>query len=127
MVSSVYIGCMVGAGLAGRFSDLYGRKTMLLVSAVLFKISAIGSGIAGSVSIFFIYRLVGGLGMGIASMLSPIYIAEITPAKIRGRFVALNQLAIVIGVLAAYFANYLLLSIGEIAGDGCLLPKPALQ
>lgn len=113
VVSSVYLGCMIGAGLAGRFSDYYGRKKMLLVSAVLFAISAVGSGIAGTLSEFFIYRLVGGLGMGMASMLSPMYIAEVTPAKIRGRFVALNQLAIVIGILAAYFVNYLLLSIGE--------------
>jgi sugar porter (SP) family MFS transporter len=113
VVSSVYLGCMVGAGLAGRFSDQYGRKNMLMVSALLFGISAVGSGLANTMPSFFVYRLIGGLGVGMASMLSPIYIAEITPAKIRGRFVALNQFAIVIGVLGAYFVNYLLLSIGD--------------
>jgi len=113
VVSSVYLGCMAGAGLAGRFSDYYGRKKMLIVSAVLFAVSAIGSGLADTLPAFFIYRLVGGLGVGMASMLSPMYIAEVTPANIRGRFVALNQFAIVIGILAAYFVNYLLLSIGE--------------
>ena len=113
VVSGVYLGCMVGAGLTGRFSDHYGRKKMLIISAVLFAVSAVGSGMAESLSAFFIYRLIGGLGVGMASMLSPMYIAEITPAKIRGRFVALNQFAIVIGILTAYFVNYLLLSIGE--------------
>jgi len=113
VVSSVYLGCMVGAGIAGRFSDYYGRKILLLISALLFAISAVGSGLANSIGIFFIYRLIGGLGVGMASMLSPLYIAEVTPAKIRGRFVALNQLAIVIGILAAYYVNYLLLNIGE--------------
>ena len=113
VVSGVYLGCMVGAGLTGRFSDRYGRKKMLIISAVLFAVSAVGSGMAESLSAFFIYRLIGGLGVGMASMLSPMYIAEVAPAKIRGRFVALNQFAIVIGILTAYFVNYLLLSIGE--------------
>ena len=113
VVSSVYLGCMVGAGLAGRFSDKYGRKNMLLVSAALFAISAVGSGMANTMPSFFIYRLIGGLGVGMASMLSPMYIAEVTPARIRGRFVALNQFAIVLGLLGAYFVNYLLLSVGE--------------
>lgn len=113
VVSSVYLGCMVGAGAAGRFSDYYGRKNLLVISALLFAISAVGSGMADSLITFFIFRLIGGLGVGMASMLSPMYIAEVTPAEIRGRFVALNQFAIVIGVLAAYFVNYLLLAIGE--------------
>lgn len=113
VVSSVYLGCMVGAGAAGRFSDYYGRKNLLIISAILFAISAVGSGISNTIGSFFIYRLIGGLGVGMASMLSPMYIAEITPAKIRGRFVALNQFAIVTGILAAYFVNFLLLAIGE--------------
>ena len=111
VVSSVYIGCMAGASLAGRLSDRYGRKPMLIISALLFAISAIGSAISRDLGEFFIYRLIGGFGVGMASLLSPMYIAEIAPAKIRGRFVSLNQFTIVIGILVAYFVNYLLVDI----------------
>lgn len=85
---------MAGASLAGRLSDRYGRKPMLIISALLFAISAIGSAIARDLSEFFIYRLIGGFGVGMASLLSPMYIAEIAPAEIRGRFVSLNQFTI---------------------------------
>ena len=113
VVSGLYIGCMIGAAMAGRMSDTYGRKKMLIVSAVLFAISSVGSGLANNLFSFFTYRLIGGLGVGAAAMLSPMYIAEITPASIRGRYVAINQFTIVIGILAAYFVNYLLLPVGE--------------
>jgi len=113
VVSSLYLGCMIGAALAGRMSERYGRKKMLIVSAVMFAITSVGSGLANNLLSFFIYRLIGGLGVGAAAMLSPMYIAEITPANIRGRYVAINQFTIVIGILIAYFVNYLLLSVGE--------------
>ena len=120
-VSGIYLGCLVGAGFAGRMSDRFGRKTMLICSAILFAISAIGSGLAKTLPAFFIYRLVGGLGVGMAAMLSPMYIAEVTPARIRGRFVAINQFTIVTGILVAYFVNYLLLRTGEHAWRWMLL------
>ncbi len=113
VVSGLYIGCMIGAALAGKMGETYGRKKMLIVSAVLFAISSVGSGLANNLFSFFTFRLIGGLGVGAAAMLSPMYIAEITPAIIRGRYVAINQFTIVIGILAAYFVNYLLLPIGE--------------
>lgn len=112
-VSSGIIGCIPGALLAGRPSDVFGRKKVLIASAVLFAISAIGSGIAASLTEFFIYRFVGGIAVGMASILSPLYIAEIAPAPLRGRLVSINQLTIVIGILLAYFNNYLLLDLGE--------------
>ena len=113
VVSSLYIGCMIGAALAGKMSDRYGRKNMLIVSAIMFAITSVGSGLANNLLSFFIYRLIGGLGVGAAAMLSPMYIAEVTPANIRGRYVAINQFTIVIGIQAAYFVNYLLLPVGE--------------
>ena len=112
VVSSVYIGCIIGAGFAGRLSDKYGRKPLLIVSSLLFAISAIGSGLAKSLDMFFVYRLIGGFGVGMASLLSPLYIAEVAPAKIRGQMVSINQFTIVIGILIAYFINYLLVDTG---------------
>jgi len=111
-VSSALIGCILGTFLAGAPSDKFGRRNLLIVSAVLFAISAIGVGLSWSLDSFVIFRLIGGLGVVMASTLSPVYIAEIAPASIRGRFVSLNQLTIVIGILAAYFTNYLLADIG---------------
>jgi SP family sugar porter-like MFS transporter len=113
VVSGLYIGCMIGAALAGKMGETYGRKKMLILSAILFAISSLGSGLANNLFSFFTFRLIGGLGVGAAAMLSPMYIAEITPAIIRGRYVAINQFTIVIGILAAYFVNYLLLPTGE--------------
>ncbi|MCV9387340.1 sugar porter family MFS transporter [Reichenbachiella ulvae] len=107
-MSSALIGCVGGAIIAGAFSDRYGRKKLLIAAAVLFIISAYGSGIASDFSIFILYRIIGGLGIGIASTLSPMYIAEVTPAKIRGMFVSINQLTIVVGILAAQVSNMLI-------------------
>jgi sugar porter (SP) family MFS transporter len=123
IVSSLYIGCMIGAALAGRLSDRYGRKKMLILSSVAFGITSIGTGLSNNLVSFFIYRLVGGLGVGAAAMLSPMYIAEVTPANIRGRYVAINQFTIVIGILISYLVNYLLLSIGENAWRWMLIAE----
>ena len=107
-MSSALIGCLVGALMAGAWSDRYGRKMMLIWASVLFTISAYGTGATDSFVWFIIWRIVGGLGIGIASNVSPVYIAEVAPAAVRGRFVALNQLTIVIGILLAQIANWLI-------------------
>ncbi|WP_373516330.1 sugar porter family MFS transporter [Pricia sp.] len=105
-VSSALVGCIFGAVLSGALADRLGRKIPLIMAAALFTISAFGTGYADDFTPFIIYRLIGGLGIGLASTLSPMYIAEIAPAKYRGQFVAINQLTIVIGILAAQIANY---------------------
>lgn len=105
-MSSALTGCLAGALLAGVWSDKYGRKKMLVIASVLFTISAYGTGAVDSFSWFIIYRIVGGFGIGIASNISPIYIAEVSPAPVRGKFVSLNQLTIVIGILLAQLANW---------------------
>ena len=108
VMSSALVGCLVGALFSGTLSDRYGRKKLLIISAILFSLSALGTGAASSISMFVIYRILGGLGIGMASVLSPIYIAEIAPAHLRGRFVAINQLTIVIGILLAQVINFLI-------------------
>jgi len=100
------IGCALGAGLAGVLSDWLGRKMVLVFSAVMFFVSAVGTAVPQSLVIFIIFRIIGGLGVGAASMTSPMYIAEISPTRMRGRMVSLNQLAIVLGFLVVYFVNY---------------------
>lgn len=116
-VSSCIVGCILGAMCVGKPADMFGRKKMLSISAVLFFISAIGSGYAPTFSQFVIYRLIGGIGMGVASTVSPMYIAEIAPESIRGRLVSIQQLNIVIGILLAQLINYLILQSNPIA-DG---------
>lgn len=105
-MSSALLGCLVGAGCSGRWSDKYGRKKLLIVAASLFLVSAIGTGAANQFSWFILWRIVGGLGIGIASNVSPIYIAEVSPQHLRGRLVSLNQLTIVLGILSAQLANW---------------------
>lgn len=105
-MSSALIGCLVGALLAGVWSDRYGRKKMLILAAVLFTASAYGTGAVDNFSWFVFYRILGGFGIGIASNISPIYIAEVSPASVRGKFVSLNQLTIVLGILGAQLANW---------------------
>lgn len=107
-MSSALIGCLIGALMAGVWSDRYGRKKMLITSAVLFSVSAYGTGAVDSFFWFILYRILGGFGIGIASNISPIYIAEVSPASVRGRFVSLNQLTIVLGILAAQIVNWLI-------------------
>jgi sugar porter (SP) family MFS transporter len=112
-VSSALIGCVIGSMSVGKPGDLFGRRLMLKIMAILFLISAIGTGLATSLWAFVLFRLIGGLAIGGASVLSPMYISEISPAKWRGRLVALSQLAIVSGILLAFFSNYLLVNTGE--------------
>ena len=107
-MSSALVGCIFGALLSGAISDKFGRKQPLLFTAILFIISAFGSGFADNFFWFIVFRLIGGVGIGMASALSPMYIAEISPAEYRGRFVAINQLTIVIGILIAQICNYLI-------------------
>ncbi|MGB3588708.1 MAG: sugar porter family MFS transporter [Tunicatimonas sp.] len=106
-VSSVIVGCIIGAFSAGFVSDLFGRKKVLLVTAVLFTFSAVGTALATNFTFFVLARILGGIGVGAASALSPTYIAEISPADRRGRLVSINQLTIVIGILVVYFTNLL--------------------
>lgn len=114
--SSALIGCIVGACFAGALSDWLGRKKVLLLSAVLFTISAVLSGVPQNVAQFAVARIIGGLGVGAASMLSPLYIAEVAPASVRGRLVSLNQLTIVGGMLVVYFVNALIARFGMTVG-----------
>ncbi|UZR96859.1 sugar porter family MFS transporter [Chondrinema litorale] len=107
-MSSALIGCVAGAMLSGGVSDKYGRKQPLILAALLFILSAYGSGATDNYVLFIIYRVIGGVGIGMASALSPMYIAEISPAEYRGRLVAINQLTIVIGILSAQICNYLI-------------------
>ncbi|MBU3021486.1 sugar porter family MFS transporter [Aestuariibacter sp. A3R04] len=104
-VSSGLVGCVLGVLMAGIVGDLYGRKPSLLFSAVLFTVSALGCAMAATFSWLVIFRIVGGVGVGVASMLSPIYISEIAPQKIRGRLTSLYQLAITVGILSAFLSN----------------------
>ena len=106
-VSNVLVGCMIGAACAGPLSDRFGRKRILLLSAVLFAASAIGSALPRTFSELVMARFVGGLGVGMASMLSPLYIAEVAPAHLRGRLVSLNQIAIISGMLVVTIVNWL--------------------
>ena len=107
-MSSALIGCLFGALFSGFLSDRLGRKIPLIIAAFLFVLSAIGSGASNTFSLFIIFRLVGGLGIGLASAISPMYIAEISPAEMRGKLVSINQLTIVIGILAAQVINFLI-------------------
>ena len=118
-MSSALIGCLVGALLSGKWSDRYGRKKMLIMAAFLFILSAVGTGATSDFNWFIIYRIIGGLGIGIASNVSPVYIAEVSPASIRGKLVSLNQLTIVLGILFAQIANWLI-------GDGFTAPDGTL-
>jgi len=111
-VSVVLIGCMFGAGLSGSISDRTGRKRFMLVSAVLFFISALGCAFPQNIFQFVIFRFIGGLGIGSASILAPLYIAEVSPAGIRGALVSVNQMAIVTGILLAYFVNWAFAGVG---------------
>jgi SP family sugar:H+ symporter-like MFS transporter len=107
-VGAILLGCAAGAFMAGRLADLIGRRTVMMISAVLFILSALGTGAADSSWVFIIARIVGGLGVGAASVLSPVYISEVTPASIRGRLSSVQQVMIITGLTGAFVANYAL-------------------
>ena len=107
-MSTALVGCLVGSMVAGAAADRYGRKPLLTTAAVLFTVSAIGTGLFNDFPLFNIARFIGGVGIGVASALSPMYIAEVSPAHIRGRLVSLNQMTIVLGILGAQIVNMLL-------------------
>ena len=115
--SSALTGCVIGAACAGIVSDRIGRKKVLLIASVCFFVSAVGSALPRNLTEFVLYRILGGVGVGAASMMSPLYIAEISPARMRGRLVSLNQLAIVSGILVVYFVNYFIEGIGATLGE----------
>ncbi len=112
-VASMLLGCAVGALLAGRMADLFGRRTLLIVAAVFFIISAWGSGVASGSLEFVIYRILGGLAVGAASVMAPAYISEIAPAHLRGRLTTIQQVAIILGLFMSFLSNY---SLANIAG-----------
>ena len=114
VIASALIGCVIGGALAGFISKSLGRKNGLIIAAIAFFLSAIGAwkpeffNVFGTLPVFsfFFYRIIGGIGVGIASMISPMYIAEIAPANIRGKLVSWNQFAIIFGMQVIYFVNY---------------------
>jgi SP family arabinose:H+ symporter-like MFS transporter len=110
--SSLLAGCVVGAAVAGSLSDRFGRRPILIWSAVLFAISSLGAALPRNLSEFIAARLLGGLAIGAASLLAPLYIAEVAPPRIRGRLVGLNQMTIVTGILIAYLVNWSLSFLG---------------
>jgi sugar porter (SP) family MFS transporter len=109
----VLIGCATGVLIVGPVSDRFGRKKALLLAAALFLISAIGTALPRDIWTFILFRWLGGIGIGIASMSTPMYIAEIAPAHLRGRLVSVNQIAIVGGILVVYFVNYFIARCGD--------------
>ena len=116
-MTTALVGCLMGAMVAGGMADRYGRKPLLLLSAVLFTVSAVATGAFNDFTLFNIARFVGGVGIGLASALAPMYIAEVSPAQIRGRMVSLNQMTIVLGILGAQIVNMLLARDSSVAVD----------
>ncbi|WP_343218292.1 sugar porter family MFS transporter [Halomonas sp. McH1-25] len=113
-VASMLLGCAAGAFFAGRLADFYGRRTVLLVSALFFLISAWGSGVAESSLEFVLYRILGGIAVGAASVMTPAYISEIAPSRVRGRLATIQQVAIISGLFVSFLSNYML---AQLAGS----------
>lgn len=107
-VGCALIGSIFGVSIAGMLSDSIGRKRTMLISAVLFTVSAAGCALCGSFSQLVVYRIIGGIGIGVVSIVSPIYISEVSPARLRGTMVSCYQLAVTVGFLMAYLVNYLI-------------------
>jgi sugar porter (SP) family MFS transporter len=106
--SCALLGCLVGALVAGGLSDKFGRKRLLALGALLFIVSSLGNALAGNFTIFVAWRILGGVAIGLASNLSPMYIAEVAPPAVRGKLVSINQLTIVVGILVAQYLNWFL-------------------
>ena len=106
--SCALIGCLMGALVAGALSDRFGRKRLLIAAALLFAVTSLGNALASTFEIFIAWRVLGGVAIGLASNLSPMYIAEVAPAQVRGKLVAINQLTVVIGILVAQYINWYL-------------------
>lgn len=113
--SSALAGCVLGVTFAGWAGDRFGRRPVLVLSAVLFLVSAVGTAVPREFWVFVLYRVLGGVGVGVASMASPLYIAEVSPAVVRGRMVSVNQFAIISGMLAVYGVNYWIARQGDLA------------
>lgn len=110
--SSLLLGCLLGAAGASMIGDRYGRRKSLIASALLFALSSVGAALATTVTLFSVAGLFGGLAIGLASVLTPVYIAKISPSRNRGTLVSLNQLAIVVGILSAYLVNWQIARLG---------------
>jgi MFS family permease len=109
---SLLAGCALGAGIAGTLSDRFGRKIVLLLAAVIFVLSSVAAALPNGLGEFVAARVIAGVAIGIASMLAPLYIAEVSPAAIRGRLVSMNQLAIVLGILVSYLVGWAMAGLG---------------
>ena len=112
-VGSINLGAAIGAVISARLSNSLGRKKLLMICALLFAVTGIGTGWAVSFPVFICFRMLSGVAVGVAALVCPMYVAEISPAPMRGKMVSFYQLSIVIGILMAYLSNYLLLNIGE--------------
>jgi sugar porter (SP) family MFS transporter len=112
-ISSALVGTVIGALISGRPADRYGRKPVLYVIAAIYVITAVGSALSNNLSSFIIFRFFGGIGIGASSVVGPTYIAEISPAKIRGRMTALFQFNVIFGIMIAYVSNYFLRDVGS--------------
>ncbi|OQP47845.1 sugar porter family MFS transporter [Niastella populi] len=113
LTGSLALGCMLGCLIAGSLAEKYGRRPGLMTAAIVFALSSVGMALSNSLTVFIVMRFAAGIGVGMASMLSPMYIAEISPAAVRGRNVAINQLTIVIGILITNLVNYMLADNGD--------------
>lgn len=108
VMGSAILGCLIGVTISGSLADRYGRKPLMLIASLIFVAASIGTGFSHTVSVLIAYRIFGGVAIGIASTVSPMYISEISPADVRGKFVSINQLTIVLGILSAQIVNWLI-------------------